>query len=64
MYLDNTFPLRVGFWDLRQYLFRNTEQSIKAKVDSLVPKDKIPCDFSVESAIPRYDHPGFQRGVL
>jgi len=53
MYLDNIFPLRVGFWDVRQYLFRNSEQSIKAKVDSLVPKDKIPCDFEVEQAIAR-----------
>jgi hypothetical protein len=53
MYLDNTFPLRVGFWDVRQYLFRNTENSIKSKIDSLVPKDKIPCDFAVEHAIPR-----------
>ncbi|CAO3696072.1 unnamed protein product [Umbelopsis ramanniana] len=53
MYLDNTFPLRVGFWDVRQYLFRNTENSIKSKIDSLVPKDKIPCEFAVEHAIPR-----------
>lgn len=53
LYLDNVFPLRMGVWDIRQLVFRNSKRFLESKVHQSIPSKQLPHDFSIKEIIAR-----------
>ncbi|KAI9283364.1 RNA12 protein-domain-containing protein [Sporodiniella umbellata] len=53
VYLDNVFPLKMGVWDIRQYLFRTSKDSLESKIKNAIPTKELPAEFKVKDVVAR-----------